>query len=227
MTAQNTRAVTAVHEMPTDVIAAQIDAVLQDITVDAVKIGMLSSVAIIETVARGLEDFEGPVVLDPVMVAKSGDHLLRADAVDCLRTSLLPRATLVTPNLPEAASLLGSEAAADNEEILSQAKQILSLGCDAVLMKGGHASGETCNDYLLKNSGEDLWLSAPRIDTGNTHGTGCTLSAAIAAGLAKQLDLAEAVSQAHDYLHTAIARSDGLGFGKGHGPVHHFHQTWS
>jgi len=226
VTAQNTCAVTAVHEIPLDVIAAQIDAVLQDIAVDAIKIGMLSSVPIIDTVARGLENFAGPVVLDPVMVAKSGDHLLRTDAVEALRAILVPRATLVTPNLPEAATLLASDSASERDAVIDQAGRILDLGCQAVLMKGGHASGETCEDFLLTREDGEHWLQAERIDTQNTHGTGCTLSASIAAGLARGMGLVEAVRSAHAYLHTAILRSDELGVGNGHGPVHHFHNVW-
>ena len=226
VTAQNTRAVTAVHEIPLDVIADQIEAVLDDIQVDAIKIGMLSSVGIIETVVSSIKDFRGAIVLDPVMVAKSGDHLLRADAVDALRSLLLPRANLVTPNLPEAGTLLDRDVAHSTDQVLEQGAGILALGCGAVLMKGGHAEGNLCQDYLIAKSGEVICLEAKRIATANTHGTGCTLSASIAAGLAQGLDLADAVSEAHAYLHDAIVRSDELGVGSGHGPVHHFHAVW-
>ncbi len=223
VTAQNTRAVTAVHAIPLDVIAAQIDAVLSDLDVGAIKIGMLATPQIIETVARGLAAFAGPVVLDPVMVAKSGDALLAEEAVAALREMLLPRARLLTPNLPEAATLLGPDAPAAME---AQGRALRALGADAVLMKGGHGTGAICEDLLVTADGVTR-LSAPRLPTRNTHGTGCTLSSAIAAGLAKGLPLPDAVQAAHTYLQGAIVAADGLGVGQGYGPVHHFHGIWS
>ncbi|APX90772.1 bifunctional hydroxymethylpyrimidine kinase/phosphomethylpyrimidine kinase [Brevirhabdus pacifica] len=227
VTAQNTQAVTAVHAIPEDVVTAQVDAVLSDIRIDAIKIGMLGTASLVRTVARALADYSGPVVLDPVMVAKSGDKLLADAAVDSLRTELLPRADLLTPNLPEAAHLLGYDEAADTQEMERQGRALLDLGARGVLMKGGHASGEICVDLLILPDQPALRLTAPRIDTRNTHGTGCTLSSAIAARLALGDALPEAVSAAHGYLQGAIRAADALGIGKGHGPTHHFHERWT
>lgn len=227
VTAQNTKAVTAVHGIPLDVVTAQIDAVLSDLEVNAVKIGMLATPEIIATVADALQDFYGPIVLDPVMIAKSGDALLAAEAVATLRDTLLPRASLLTPNLPEAGVLLDQPAATSAEEMIAQGKSLCDLGAEAVLMKGGHASGETCHDILLFQGEVMTDFTAPRRQTTNTHGTGCTLSSAIAAGLAKGLPLQTAVAEAHTYLQSAIAAADTLNIGSGHGPVHHFHKVWS
>ncbi|NQW02242.1 MAG: bifunctional hydroxymethylpyrimidine kinase/phosphomethylpyrimidine kinase [Rhodospirillales bacterium] len=226
ITAQNTRAVTAVHGVPVDIIAAQIDAVFDDIAVNAVKIGMLATAETIGTVAAGLKNKSVPVVLDPVMIAKSGDALLQADAVAALRSQLLPIADLLTPNLPEAAVLLDAAPAKNTDELEAQGRALLALGPAAVLMKGGHAEGPECVDLLILKDAAPIAYRAPRINTKNTHGTGCTLSAAIAAGLAKGLTLPEAVKEAHAYLHGAIAAADGLGVGSGHGPVHHFYRSW-
>jgi len=227
VTAQNTQAVTIVHEIPTDVIRAQIAAVLDDLDVRAIKIGMLSSPEIIETVADALAAVEAPIVLDPVMVAKSGDRLLRRDAVAALTRRLIPMAALVTPNVPEAAILAEEESAADRFGMLECARALHALGAGSVLMKGGHLDGETCVDILATDASRSLGshrrFDAPRIDTRNTHGTGCTLSAAVAAGLAKDLALEEAVAEAHAYVHRAIMAADSLSVGSGHGPVHHFH----
>jgi hydroxymethylpyrimidine/phosphomethylpyrimidine kinase len=226
LTAQNTRGVTAIHDVPGDFIAAQIDAVFSDLAVDAVKIGMLSQVATIAAVAHGLDRHaQTTVVLDPVMVAASGDRLLSPQAVDILRRVLIPRALVVTPNLPEAAALLDTAPAAGEDAMRDQAERLLALGCRAVLIKGGHGSGPESVDLLV---GPDavLRLAAPRIATNNTHGTGCTLSSAIAAGLAKGQALPEAVRAAKDYVTRAIAAADRLSIGTGHGPVHHFHHWW-
>lgn len=226
VTAQNTRSVTAVEGISLDLIAAQIDAVLDDLVVGAVKVGMLATPEIIETVARGLEAYVGPIVLDPVMVAKSGDALLQEDAVATLREVLLPRATILTPNLPEAARLLGERAAVSTEAIVAQGRALAALGPKAVLMKGGHAKGEVCIDVMLDSETVLAELTAPRVVTKNTHGTGCTLSSAIAAGLAKGLGPVDAVTEAHSYLQGAIRAADGLAIGSGHGPVHHFYRVW-
>jgi hydroxymethylpyrimidine/phosphomethylpyrimidine kinase len=226
VTAQNTVAVTAVHEIPATVIRAQLRAVLSDLNIAAVKIGMLSSPEIIEVVAGELQDLAIPVVLDPVMVAKSGDALLKDSAVHALKTALLPRCQLLTPNLPEAARLLGLQSESALEQMRQQGIALRQLGADAVLMKGGHAKGETCVDLLIDRDGKETVYSAPRINTGNTHGTGCTLSAAIAANLARGLTMRDAVAEAHGYLHRAIAAADTLDIGRGHGPVHHFHGVW-
>ena len=225
ITAQNTRAVTAVHAVPTDIIAAQLAAVFDDLAVAAVKIGMLGGPAVIEAVARDLATRGVPLVLDPVMVAKSGAALLPDDAVAALRARLLPLAEVVTPNLPEAARLLDAPPARDEAEAAAQGRALLALGPRAVLMKGGHAQGPLCVDLLVTRDAT-LRLEAQRRKTRNTHGTGCTLSAAIAAGLAKGDTLAEAVASAHAYLQGAIAAADDLKVGSGHGPVHHFHALW-
>lgn len=226
ITAQNTRAVTAVHEVPTDVVAAQITAVLSDIPVQSIKLGMLFSPAIIDAVARCLVNFKGPVVVDPVMIAKSGDALLQESAVKAMTAHILPLATLLTPNLPEAARLLGIPEARSTAEMATQGKRLLDMGPQAVLMKGGHAIGGVCTDVLIDASGVVTTLSAPRVLTKNTHGTGCTYSAAIAAHLAKGLNLQAVVTAAHGYLQGAIAAADQLHIGAGHGPVHHFHGQW-
>lgn len=227
LTAQNTVAVTDIHEVPTENIAAQLTAVFADIRVDAVKIGMLSSPEIIETVADGLQNYHGPVILDPVMVAKSGDMLLRSEALNALRQRLLPMATLVTPNLPEAAVLLGQPDATTVAEAQQQGRALLDLGAKAVLMKGGHFEHQDCIDLLIVAGQPTQRFNAARIATGNTHGTGCTFSAAIAAGMAKGLDLTAAVEAAKAYLHQAIVQADELDIGSGHGPVHHFHNLWT
>lgn len=227
VTAQNTQAVTAVHGIPLDVIEAQIYAVLSDLDVKAVKIGMLATPEIIQTVANGLADFQGPVVLDPVMIAKSGDALLAQEAIQTLRDVLLPMAAVLTPNLPEAARLLDAQEAETPDEMAAQGQALCALGARAVLMKGGHGAGEVCHDLLIDPTGIVAEFRAPRRNTKNTHGTGCTLSSSITAGLAKGMPLKDASAQAHEYLQGAITRADELNVGSGHGPVHHFHQVWS
>ncbi|KMK66201.1 bifunctional hydroxymethylpyrimidine kinase/phosphomethylpyrimidine kinase [Puniceibacterium sp. IMCC21224] len=222
VTAQNTRAVTAVHEIPAAVVAAQIRAVLDDLEVRAIKIGMLFSPAIIDAVAQALQDTDIPLVLDPVMIAKSGDALLQEDAMAAMIEQLFPRATLITPNLPEAARLVPHLADAAPR---TQAEALLALGPRNVLLKGGHGAGTICTDLLLGPDGATE-LQAERQKTRNTHGTGCTYSAAIASGLAQGLDLTTAVRRAHDYLQAAITAADQLRIGSGHGPVHHFHALW-
>jgi hydroxymethylpyrimidine/phosphomethylpyrimidine kinase len=229
LTAQNTREVRAIQEIPPAFIASQLDAVLDDIEIDAIKIGMVGRPEAITTIAailrqRGL----GNIVLDPVMVAKSGDKLLADESIEALRAELLPLASLITPNLPEAAALLGVAAATDAAAMLSQARQLQALGPAAVLLKGGHlapsASGQS-NDLLLIGA-QSHWLPARRIATVNTHGTGCTLSSAVAAGLAKGLEMRAAVSAAKRYITAAIGAADRLRVGSGHGPTHHFHAWW-
>ncbi|WP_424964840.1 bifunctional hydroxymethylpyrimidine kinase/phosphomethylpyrimidine kinase [Dinoroseobacter sp. S375] len=227
LTAQNTRAVTAVEITPVEMIRAQMAAVFDDIAVHAVKIGMLGTPEVIAAVADGLAGFDGPVVLDPVMVAKSGDALLAAEAEAALADRLLPRATVLTPNLPEAARLLGRDESDDPAAMLEAGQALRAMGPAAVLMKGGHGRGETCVDLLIDGDDMPLRLEAARISTRNTHGTGCTLSAAIAAELAKGADLHRAVTTAHGYLQGAIAAADTLEIGSGHGPVHHFHEMWT
>jgi hydroxymethylpyrimidine/phosphomethylpyrimidine kinase len=225
LTAQNTRTVARIEPASPAMIAAQMAAVFDDLDVRAIKLGMLGGPEAIATVAQGLPAGL-PVVLDPVMVAKSGDRLLPAAALEALRNQLLPRATLLTPNLPEAADLLGQPLARDRAEMAAQGAALCALGAGAVLMKGGHAAGAVCTDLLITESGV-VELTAPRHATRNTHGTGCTLSAAIAAGLAQGMALEAAVRRAHGYLQAAIAAADGLGVGAGHGPVHHFYKVWA
>jgi hydroxymethylpyrimidine/phosphomethylpyrimidine kinase len=227
LTAQNTRAVTAIHDVPPGFVTAQLDAVMGDIEIAAVKIGMLSRPEIIAAVAEGLRRHGATnLVLDPVMVAKSGDRLLRPEAVTALKQDLLPLARVITPNLPEAAVLLDDdEPVVDEAGMLALAARLRTLGASAVLLKGGHLGGPTSTD-LLDDGSEPLVLAAPRIATTNTHGTGCTLSAAIAALLARGRDLREAVAEAKAYIAGAIGAADQLSVGHGHGPVHHFHALW-
>jgi len=231
LTAQNTQGVTAIHDVPADFIAAQIDAVFSDLDVGAVKIGMLSQVAAIRAVASGLARHSAKknienIVLDPVMVATSGDRLLTAEAVTVLRNELISRALVVTPNLPEAAALTGAGLARNEQEMEMQARQLLALGARNVLIKGGHAGGADSVDLLIGQNlgvGDVVRLSAKRIATKNTHGSGCTLSSAIAAGLAKGLDLITATQDAKAYVTAAIAAADDLHVGHGHGPLNHFY----
>jgi len=230
LTAQNTQGVNAIHDVPPDFIAAQIDAVFSDLDVAAVKIGMLSKASAISAVAKGLARHRAKnIVLDPVMVASSGDRLLAPEAVTALRQELIPRALIVTPNLPEAAALTGASIARNEQEMEIQAREILALGGLTVLIKGGHGEGADSVDLLI-GQGTVLRLGAKRIATKNTHGSGCTLSSAIAAGLAKGLDLVLAVQAAKSYVTAAIAGADTLNIGQnpdtGHGPLHHFHAQW-
>ena len=223
LTAQNTLGVTAIHDVPPGFVTAEIDAVFSDLRVDAVKIGMLSQPAVIEAVADGLDRWrQTKVVLDPVMVAASGDPLLVPEAVDSLIRRLMPRALLATPNLHEAARLTGTPLAATRAEMVAQGRAILAQGARAVLVKGGHSTEAEAADLLIDAAGE-RWFTAPRHQTENTHGTGCTLSSAIAAGLAKGLGLDAAVGAAKTYLTGAIRAADRLDIGAGHGPVDHFH----
>jgi hydroxymethylpyrimidine/phosphomethylpyrimidine kinase len=209
LTAQNTVGVTAIHDVPPDFVTAQIDAVFSDLAVDAVKIGMLARTGVIEAVAAGLDRWRpANVVLDPVMVATSGDKLLAPDAIATLRRELLRRARVVTPNLPEAAALLDTEVAGNETEMQVQAERILALGAQAVLIKGGHGTGAVSTDFLFDGA------SVTR------------LSSAIAAGLAKGQNLADAVRDAKAYVTAAIAAADRLAIGEGHGPVNHFHAVW-
>jgi hydroxymethylpyrimidine/phosphomethylpyrimidine kinase len=225
VTAQNTRGVSAVEDISPTMIREQMRAVLADIEVHAIKIGMVSRCETILAVAEGLADYSGPVVLDPVMVATSGDRLLREDAISALITSLVPRATIVTPNLPEAALLTGMPVAENRSDMARQAEVILNAGARAVLIKGGHGTGRASIDLLFDHSGVTEF-SAPRVDTKNDHGTGCTLAAAITAGLARGLSLHEAVGAAKTYLQDALIAGKALSIGGGHGPVHHFHRWW-
>jgi len=226
LTAQNTSGVAGIHPVPADFVTAQIDAVFSDLAVKAVKIGMVAQLATVDAIAAGLKRWSpNHIVLDPVMVATSGDRLLAADAVEALRTQLIPRAALVTPNLPEAAALLDEPVASSQAAIEGQGRRLISMGCRAVLIKGGHGQGAESIDYLFSGTGI-VALAAPRIATKNTHGTGCSLSSAIAAGLAKGEDLETAVRHAKAWISTAIAAADRLDVGHGHGPIHHFHKFY-
>lgn len=226
LTAQNTRGVSAIHAAPPGFIRAQMDAVFADLDIRAVKVGMLGSEAAVLAVADGLAAWRGaPVVVDPVMVAASGDPLLDEGAEFALRAHILPLADLLTPNLPEAARLLGATVAADEGMMVRQGELLLSLGPKAVLMKGGHGTGPEAVD-LLFDGGNIVRLAADRVPTKNTHGTGCTLSSAIAAGLAMGMTLLDAVREAKVFLTNALIKADELAVGHGQGPVHHFHALW-
>ena len=226
LTAQNTMGVTAIHDAPADFVTAQIDAVFSDLVVNAVKIGMLSRTDIINAVADGLDRWAPAfTVLDPVMVATSGGRLIHEDAVGAIVTRLFPRAILITPNLAEAATLLNEPMAQDTATMERQGKALIALGARAVLMKGGHGTGQESVDILVTPERSEPF-SAPRIATKNTHGTGCTLSSAIAAELAKGQSLSDAIRSAKVYVTEALAASETLHIGKGSGPVHHFHSYW-
>ena len=217
ITVQNTLGVHGVHPLPLDLIEAQARVVLDDIGADAIKTGMLGSIEVVERVAAILDTSEAPAVVDPVMIAKGGHPLLPDAAVQAVRTLMVPRAALLTPNAPEAEALTGL-GVADLDGQRRAGEALLALGARAVLMKGGHVAGETVIDLLLTPTGETL-LEGPRVDTRHTHGTGCTLASACAAGLAKGLPLEAAVAEAWAYVAEAIRRAPGLG--RGHGPLDH------
>jgi hydroxymethylpyrimidine/phosphomethylpyrimidine kinase len=226
LTAQNTRGVNGIHVVPAEFLRAQIDAVFGDLDVGAVKIGMVAQLASIDVIADAIKRWSPRhVVLDPVMVATSGDRLLVAEAVEVLRQKLIPLATIITPNLPEAAALLDEPVATSEAAIESQGRKLLALGCPAVLIKGGHGQGSESIDYLIHANGS-VALSAARVATQNTHGTGCSLSSAIAAELAKGADLEVAVRNAKRFINAAIAAADRFAVGHGHGPIHHFHSFY-
>jgi len=226
LTAQNTVAVTSIHDVPLDFIAAQIDAVFSDIGVDAVKTGMLSNTEVVKLVASKMSEYKPPiVVVDPVMVAKSGDPLLTAEARKTLAELLLPEATMVTPNLPEASALVGWQVTKE-KEMRRAAEEILELGPKYVLLKGGHLVGEAVD--LLFDGQEFHEFRSPRIETRNVHGTGCTYASAIATYLAQELDVVEAVKAAKRFITAAIRH--GLSLGQGHGPTNPYaavREEWS
>src|SRR5262245_56102558 len=219
LTAQNTEGVFGVLPIPPEFVRRQIEVVLDDIGADAVKTGMLHDAAVIETIATVLQEREAavPVVVDPVMVAKGGARLIDPAAVEALKQLLIARAEIVTPNLPEAEILCGT-AIGNLAQMRAAGETLLALGCRAVLVKGGHLSGETVSDVLVTAGGARVWES-PRIATRHTHGTGCTLASAIAAGLAQGHDVESAVDRARNYVQRAIAGAPGLG--RGHGPLDH------
>ena len=226
LTAQNTLGVQGVLPIAPAFVQQQIRSVLSDIHVGAIKTGMLATADIIAAVAESLSAYpQIPFVLDPVMVATSGDRLLEEDAIQTLIEKLLPLATVITPNLHEAAVLLNTSVAQNLAQMQSQGEKIIALGARAVLMKGGHTDGDKATDLLITAAGVDAF-SAPRLHTKNTHGTGCTLASAIAAGLAKRLSLSDSVSQAKEYLHQSLMHSEKLHIGQGSGPVHHFYKFY-
>ena len=226
LTAQNTTGVSGIHQVPAEFVTAQIDAVFSDLAIGAVKIGMVAQLSSIDAIVEGLKRWSPKhVVLDPVMVATSGDRLLAAEAVEALRRKLIPCAAVITPNLPEAAALLDEPVAMSEAAIEHQGRRLMAMGCRAVLIKGGHGQGAESIDYLI-DANRTLALAAPRIVTRNTHGTGCSLSSAIAAGLAKGEEMETAVRHAKAWISTAIAEADRFSVGHGHGPVHHFHRYY-
>ncbi|MDE6692236.1 MAG: bifunctional hydroxymethylpyrimidine kinase/phosphomethylpyrimidine kinase [Muribaculaceae bacterium] len=228
---ENTMGVYDVHPVPVDFVVGQIRSVLDDIGADAVKIGMLHDSELIRAVKDTLAEYKGltNIVVDPVMVATSGDALLVPEAVATLRDELIPYSRLITPNLPEASMLLGSKIFAEDQ--LEDAARQLSAnagGRVSVMLKGGHLADDTLVDVFYNaETGKSLRLSTPKVDTVNTHGTGCTLSSAIAAWLAKGADLTSAVVKAKDYINRAIMAGAEYKIGKGHGPVNHFHELWT
>jgi hydroxymethylpyrimidine/phosphomethylpyrimidine kinase len=222
LTSQNTQGVSGVFAIPRDVIAAQFHSVVSDLFVSAIKTGMLGDVATVEVVAsllRGCPDI--PVVVDPVMVATSGDVLLQPDAIDAVRSILIPRATLITPNIPEAGRLLDRAPAATETEMRAQAEALMSFGCRAVLLKGGHGDTADAVDVLFDGRSHSVFRR-PRVMTSNTHGTGCTLSAAIVAGLARGKSVETAVADAKTFVWSALSAGKRMRVGKGvHGPLDH------
>ncbi|QHM71621.1 bifunctional hydroxymethylpyrimidine kinase/phosphomethylpyrimidine kinase [Mixta intestinalis] len=226
LVAQNTCGVRSVYRVEPQFVAAQLDAVLEDVRIDSVKIGMLSESDIVEAVAERLSRAVIPwIVLDTVMLAKSGDALLSPQAVKTLRQRLLPQVSLITPNLPEAAALLETRPARDENEMKQQGRALLDLGCEAVLIKGGHLSDTESPDWLFTQHGAQRF-TAPRIATRNTHGTGCTLSSALTALRPRHSDWASTVTAAKAWLQGALEQADTLQVGKGQGPVHHFYRWW-
>jgi hydroxymethylpyrimidine/phosphomethylpyrimidine kinase len=218
VTVQNTLGVTGVHPIPLEFIAAQARAVLDDIGADAIKTGMLGDVGVVETVAVILEYAKMvPVVVDPVMVAKGGASLLEDAAIGAVKSLMIPRAALLTPNAPEAAALTGLTVET-TDDLRRAGEALLAMGAEAVLMKGGHVSGDRVVDVLMTAAGETTF-EGERIDTRHTHGTGCTLASACATGLAQGLPLEQAVARAWNYVHEAMLRAPGLG--AGHGPLDH------
>lgn len=226
LTAQNTRGVRGVHPVPVEFIRLQLDTLLNDVSIDAVKIGMVASREVAEAIRDALEARRPRwIVLDPVMVAKSGDVLVERVGIAAVREVLVPLADLITPNLPEAAVLLDAAAPTSRQAMAELAPRLAALGTGAVLLKGGHLAGPSCPDLLMTENGTH-WLEGSRISTSNLHGTGCSLSSAIAARLALGDALPEAVTAAKQWLETALVESRRLDVGRGHGPVHHFHQWW-
>ncbi|AHF76246.1 Bifunctional hydroxy-methylpyrimidine kinase/ hydroxy-phosphomethylpyrimidine kinase [Sodalis praecaptivus] len=226
LVAQNTRGVQSVYPIDAAFVAEQMESVLSDVRIDSAKIGMLGQASVIRAVAAKLQKYPIPwLVLDTVMVAKSGDALLDEDAVTSLRDILLPLASIITPNLPEAAVLLGCAPAVDEHQMRQQGRALLALGCQAVVMKGGHLAGGASPDWLISPEYE-LRFDSARVATRHTHGTGCTLSAALAALRPRYDDWPQTLRAAKAWLQQALLHADDLRVGQGIGPVHHFHEWW-
>ncbi len=226
LVAQNTRGVQAIYPITPEFVGQQLDSVLSDVRIDSAKIGMLGQADIVRVVAEKLRQYPiAYVVLDTVMVAKSGDFLLLPDAVGAVRDLLLPLASIITPNLPEAAALLGCRPAASEREMREQGRALLEYGCQAVVMKGGHLGSQSSPDWLISATDEQRF-DAVRVDTRHTHGTGCTLSAALAALRPLHDDWPQTLRAAKDWLQQALIHADDLQVGQGIGPVHHFHEWW-
>lgn len=225
LTAQNTLGVSGVLPIDVDFVEQQLDAVFSDLNIDVVKIGMLADSNIIQIIAQKLQQYRPKhIVLDPVMVATSGDPLIEESAIATLKSELLPLATLITPNIPEAAKLIGQQAPQDPKQLNAFFAQLRELNTSAVLVKGGHFFGSTeSNDYLLYAENQLDVLTAKRVKTNNTHGTGCTLSSAIASFLAQGNELPQAIKRAKAYITKALEHADEIDIGNGHGPVNHFY----
>ena len=223
LTVQNTVGVQGIHLVPAKFVSSQIEAIFSDIAVSSAKVGMVGNAEIAEGVGTTLAKYRNLIsVVDPVMVAKGGSPLLDKKAIQAVKDNLIPLATIVTPNLPEAAILLGSSIAKSEEDIVYQGKALLNLGPKSILMKGGHSEGITSNDLLVTENNY-VWFKEKRINTKNTHGTGCTLSSSIASFLAKDFSVEESVSKAKKFVTNAIRNSEKLSVGKGHGPTNHFY----
>ena len=223
LTVQNTVGVQGIHLVPAKFVSTQIEAIFSDIAVSSVKVGMIGNAEIAEGVGTTLAKYRNLIsVVDPVMVAKGGSPLLDKKAIQAVKDNLIPLATIVTPNLPEAAILLGSSIAKSEEDMIYQGKALLNLGPKSILMKGGHSEGITSNDLLVTENNY-VWFKEKRINTKNTHGTGCTLSSSIASFLAKDFSVEESVSKAKKFVTNAIRNSEKLSVGKGHGPTNHFY----
>ncbi len=226
LVAQNTRGVQSVYRIEPSFVAAQLDSVLSDVRIDTTKIGMLAETDVVEAVAERLSRYRvRNIVLDTVMLAKSGDPLLSPSAVRTLRERLLPQVAIITPNLPESAALLDTAHARSEAEMRQQGEALLALGCGAVLMKGGHLNDAESPDWLFTRDGATRF-TAPRVATKNTHGTGCTLSSALAALYPRHYDWVQTVTAAKAWLTKALQQADSLEVGEGIGPVHHFHAWW-
>ncbi len=226
LTAQNTQGVDGVHEVPACFVGQQLTSVFNDLSIGAVKIGMLANKEIIDVVADKLSFFQPAfIILDPVMIATSGDALLKQGACDALVSKLFPFATVITPNLHEAAFLTKRAKAQNEREMALQAQALFQMGAKNILLKGGHSLGEEARD-LFYDGEQKIWLRSKRYKTKNTHGTGCTLSSAIAAELAKDIAMKQALQNSKRYMSGAIASADSLTIGKGYGPIHHFFQLW-